>query len=78
MSGDGADWAVLASEYERLIGMTDLGPRPGQASQASGRPAQWAELASQRERLIEFADPLPWLASSERGTASFRLVVSAA
>jgi hypothetical protein len=78
MSGNGADWAALASEHERLAGTTGTGARPGQVSPGRRRPAQWAELASQRERLVEFADPLPGLASSERGTASFRLVVPAA
>ncbi|HXW46828.1 MAG TPA: hypothetical protein VEL03_18705 [Streptosporangiaceae bacterium] len=74
MSGDGVDWTALASEYERLAG--DVA-RPGPASAAASQPAQWAELASQRERLLEAATA-PELASSERGTAAFRLVVHAA
>jgi hypothetical protein len=77
MSAEGVDWAALASEYERLAGGTADGLRPATASTVVSQPTRWAELASQRERLLEAVDPSR-LASSERGSASFRLVVPAA
>jgi len=78
MSGTGMDWAPLASEYERLVAGDGDGPEPRRSSSAQSQPAQWAELASQRERLIESGDRAPRLASSDCGTASFRLAVPAA
>jgi hypothetical protein len=73
MSAEGVNWTLLGSEYERLGSPGDQ----GHISAAVSAPTQWAELASQRERLLEAVNP-PGLASSERGTASFRLVVPAA
>jgi len=77
MSVEGADWTALGSEYERLAGGSAGKPQSGLASIAVSQPTRWAELASQRERLLEAVRP-ETLASSERGTASFRLVVPAA
>jgi hypothetical protein len=78
MSGISGDWAMLASQNERLLRTADT-----QADQADGKPvspgpARWAELASQRERLLELSDPLYRLASSPQRPSNFRLAASSA
>jgi hypothetical protein len=78
MSGISGDWAVLASQNERLVSGAEDQPQPAGACPVTTLPAPWAELASNRERLIELADPLCALASSSPGTGGYRLAFSAA
>jgi hypothetical protein len=65
MSDDGREWAALASQNERLVGMPDARLGPADASLGRPTPSRWNELASQRERLADACDPLFGLASSD-------------